>query len=240
MFPRGGRGSKGRLCRQWRQTEAESKCREGRHRAGPEKSHGSHSTAGFPQGHQSRDLSRGRDLVRGFTASRFFVVILQKEAISLGRGGSMVSCSPGWPYVAEDVLNSTRTSHHHLLNAGITSVQEPSLFSLLLTFTNNELYGVKHLGVSPLPSLVAGRDLRHTFYKQKLEGTYFLPSLFFPYQSLFLAGLHACSQTTSSSPCKAGRLTGQRAGNREGIPQPPTRVYLRTHTAMSPHPIPAH
>lgn len=130
------------------------------------------------------------------TASRFFVVvILQKEAISLGRGGScsLVSCSPGWPYVAEDVLNSTRTSRHHLLNARITCVQEPSLFSLLLTtLSNNELYGVKDLGVSPLPSPVAGRNLRHTFHKQKLEGTYFLPSLFFPYQSLFLVGLHAC------------------------------------------------
>lgn len=122
------------------------------HGAGPEQSHGSHRTAGFPQGHQSRDLSRGRDLGKGFTASSFFVVILQKEAISLGRGGIMVSCSPGWPYVAEDVLNSTRTSHHHLLNAGITCVQEPSLFSLLLTFTNNELYGVKYLGSLRYPA----------------------------------------------------------------------------------------
>lgn len=106
---------------------------------------------------------------QGPHSKQVFVVILQKEAISLGRGGIKVSCSPGWPYVAEAILNSSRDLPSSPLKCWVCTCAGAIDFppAPMITLFNNELYEAKDLGASPLSGPVASRHLRHIFHKQK-------------------------------------------------------------------------
>lgn len=84
VFPRGGRGSKGRLYGQWRQMEAESKCRERRH-TGQVQSRDMEATAqpGAPKDTRA-ETSAGAETLAGASQYAGFLLFYKKKPLVWG------------------------------------------------------------------------------------------------------------------------------------------------------------